>query len=518
MRRLVVAVTALLVMVGAVVVVSYLLLFAAVPDRAARATPADAAVYVNVYLQPSSGQKMNLLGLVGRLPGFRDGATMESKIHEVAQRLVSQAGIDYAANVRPWLGTQAALAVTPSDAVGSTWHLLLLAAVRDPVAARAAVPRLMARPGATYAPEAYRGQQAMMSTGTSYALLDDLLLVADTPDRLRAALDANADAAPSLADSAGYAAAMRTVPADHLASFYLNLGRLAPVDADGRLGGYATAALALTAQPNGLHLDGSAPFAAGAANAAAPAAFALGSQRSSLTAWMQRSISAELIVFGLRQTIVGLEAELAADPSFAQATDALNQLRAIAAVGLGINVDRDLLPLFDGEAALALRSLDPAGPHGQLLLSPSDPVAAQAALNRMRDGLAQRGSSVSATQAAGATVTTVTVPQIGRVAYAMVGGVILLGLDPSDVVAALEAHASGDTLAANDRYAAAFKLVGLHAGNEIWSDIPGLVDAVASIFDPGSELRDILHQIGELAMSASANAGQLEIHAVLTVK
>jgi hypothetical protein len=518
MRRLVVAFTALLVMVGAAVVVGYLLLFSAVADRAARATPADAAVYLNVYLQPSSGQKMNLLGLVGRLRGFRDVATVEDKIHEVAQRLFGEAGIDYATNVRPWLGAQVALAATPPGAVGSTPHLLLLAAVRDSVAARAAVPRLLARTGVTYAPEAYRGQRAMMSAGTSYALLDDLLVVADTPDRLRAALDANADAAPSLADSAAYAAAMRTVPADHLASVYLNLGRLAPSDADGRLGGYATAALALTAEPNGLHLDGSAPFAAHAASVAARAAFALGSQRASLTAWMPRSIGAELLVFGLQQSLVDLEAEMAADPSFAQASDALNQLRSIAAIGLGINVDRDLLPLFDGEAALALRSLDSAGPHGQLLLRPSDPVAAQAALDRMRDGLAERGSSVSTSQAAGAMVTSVTIPEIGRVAYARVDGVVLLALDPADVAAALEAHAGGDTLAADDRYTAAFKLVGTHAGNEIWSDIPGLVDAAASIFDPGRELRDILHQIGELAMSASTNADQLEIHAVLTVK
>ncbi len=518
MRRLVVALTALLVMVGAAVVVGYLLLFSAGADRAARATPADAAVYVNVYLQPSSGQKMNLLGLVGRVPGFRDPATVEEKIQEVAQRLFGTAGMDYGADVRPWLGSQVALAVTPPGAGGSTPRLLILAAVKDPVAARAAVPRLMARTGATYAPEAYRGQQAMMSAGTSYALLDNLLVVADSPERLRAALDANADAAPSLADSAAYAAAMRTVPADHLASVYVNLGRLAPSDADGHLGGYATAALALTAEPDGVHLDGSAPFAADIASPAARAAFALGSRGASLTSWMARSVAAELLVFGLQQGLLDLEAEMAVAPSFAPASDALNQMRAIAAIGLGINVDRDLLPLFDGEAALALRSLDAAGLHGQLLLRPVDPVAAQAALDRMRDGLVERGSAVSTSQAAGATVTGVTVPEVGHVAYALVDGVVVLALDPADVAAALEAHAGGDTLATDDRYAAPFKLVRPHAGNEIWSDIPALLDAAASIFDPGSELRDILHQIGELAMSASAHAGQLEIHAVLTVK
>jgi len=517
-RRLVIALTALLVMAGAVVVVGYLLLFSAVADRAARATPADAALYVNLYLQPSSGQKMNLLGLVGRLPGFRDAATVEDKIGQVAQRLFGTAGIDYGADVSPWLGTQVALAVAPPGAGGLTMHLLLLAAVRDPIAARAAVPRLMARAGATYLPETYRGQQAMMGAGTSYALLDNLLVVADTPDRLRAALDANADAAPSLADSAAYAAAMRTVPADHLASVYVNLGRLVPSDGDGHVGGYATAALALTAEADGVHLDGSAPFAADIASSAARAAFALGSQRASLTAWMPRSAAAEVVVFGLQQSLVDIEAEMAANPSFAQASAALNQLRAIAAIGLGINLDRDLLPLFDGEAAVALRSLDAAGPHGQLLLRPRDRVAAQTALDRMRDGLVQRGATVTTSQAAGATVTAVTVPEVGHGAYALAGDVVVLAVDPADVAAALEAHAGGDTLATDDRYAAPFERVRPHAGNEMWLGIPGLVDAATGIFDPGSELRDILHQFGELAMSASAQAGTLEIHAVLTVK
>ena len=43
MRRAVVAVTSLLVALGAAVVISYLLLFSAVADRAAQATPADTA-------------------------------------------------------------------------------------------------------------------------------------------------------------------------------------------------------------------------------------------------------------------------------------------------------------------------------------------------------------------------------------------------------------------------------------------------------------------------------------------
>jgi hypothetical protein len=517
MRRVVVAVTALLVTLGGAVVVSYLLLFSAVADRAARAVPADTAVYVNAYLQPSAGQQMNLFGLIGRLRGFGDQATLGAKIDEVAGRLLGQAGIDYAGDVRPWLGAQIAIAAAPGEA-GSPPSELLLAAVKDSAAARASVPDLFAPMKVAFKREAFRGHALMTSEATSYALLDDLLVVASTPERLRAAIEADADIAPSLADSPSFTAAMREVTSDHLASVYLDLPRAAGLPEGRLLGGFGTAAIALTAEADGLHLEGAARFAADAASDEARTAFSLGGHSSTLAGWMPRTTSAEVVLFGAAQSFEDLEASLAGNSAFAPAVDALNQLRGIAALGLGINFNRDLLLLFDAEAAVALQSLDADGFHGQILLRPSDVAAAKASLDRMRSGLADRGSKVTKRQVAGTSVTSVAVPQIGTVAYALLDGVVILGLDESDVAAALEAHDAGETLETDDRYSATFEFASRHAGNELWADIPSLVDALAGTFDPGSELRDILHQIGELAVSASANDERLEINGVLTVR
>jgi hypothetical protein len=514
MRRVVVAVTALLVTLVGAVVVSYLLIFSAVADRAARAVPADTAIYLNAYLQPSAGQQMNLFDLVGRLRGFGDPATLEAKIDEIAGRLLRQAGIDYAVDVRPWLGAQIAIAVAP----GSPPSELMLAAVKDSAAARTSVPHLFAPMNIAFKRETFRGHALMTSEATSYALLDDLLVVATTPERLRASIEADADVAPSLADSPAFAAAMRDVASDHLASVYLDLPRAAGLPEASRLGGFGTAAVALTAAADGLHLEGAARFAADGASDEARAAFSLGAHPSTLAGWMPRTTSAEVVLFGAAQSFEDLEASLAGNSAFAPAVDALNQLRAIAALGLGINVNRDLLPLFDAEAAVALRSLDADGFHGQILLRPSDAAAAKVALDRMRSGLADRGSRVTARQVAGTSVTSVAVPQIGTVSYALLDGVVVMGLDAADVAAALEAHEAGETLETDDRYSAAFELAGGHAGNELWADIPSLVDALSGTFDPGSELRDILHQIGELAMSATATDDRLEINGVLTVK
>nr|MBA2265619.1 hypothetical protein [Chloroflexota bacterium] len=66
MHRLVIALVTLIGLVGALVVAGYLLFFSTGTDRAAALAPANTAVYVNVYLQPSTGQQMNLAALIGR--------------------------------------------------------------------------------------------------------------------------------------------------------------------------------------------------------------------------------------------------------------------------------------------------------------------------------------------------------------------------------------------------------------------------------------------------------------------
>lgn len=518
MRRLVAALTGLLALLGVTVVAGYLFIFSAAGDRAARAAPAGTAVYINVYLQPSTGQRMNLFELVRRLPGFRDSATLEQKIHDVTQRLLGDLGLDYGADVRPWLGNQVAVALAPGEVLIGRPHMLLLASVRDSESARVAVPRLMGRDGATFTAETYRGEQVMIGETNSYALLPDLLLVADTADGLRAALDADADATPSLADSGAFGSAMRGLPADHLASVYVDVRRIISLAGEQPVGGYSTAALALVADPTGLHLDGDVPFAADAAGDAARGAFALGNTAATVAQWMPADTPASAVILGLQQSIVDLEEQLGDDPGFAEAREALNQLRALAAVGLGINFDRDVLPLLDGETGIALQQLLAAGPRGQLLLRPSDPVAAEAALGRMRDALADRGSAVSTRSVRGVTITSVAVPEIIDLAYAMLDGVVVLAFDADDVAAVVDARDGNDTLAEVEGYEATFELAGGRAGNELWVDLARLLDASAEVFEPGSEFRDILHQIGDLAASARAAGDHLEVRSVLTVK
>jgi hypothetical protein len=518
-QRLVIALTTFLAMMAGVVVVGYLLIFAASPDRASRAIPADATVYATLYLQPSTGQKMNLAALLGHVPGLADPTSLDQKLHEIAARLLGEAGLDYEADLRPWLGNQLAMAVELDGTDPSAAHVIALVAVKDPALAGEALDRIAADHQLSGETESYKGVEVITYPDGAWALLDDLLVLGNDAAGVKAALDADANRAPSLADDQGFLAAMRRVPADHLASMYVNLRGL-PGATAAQMGGYTDASLALVVEQNGLRITGNAPFDADSAPAGAREAFALASEPSSLADWMPDDTQAELVVFGISQTLRAAEEQLGADPATADAADAIDQLRAVAAIGLGINLDDDLLPLFDREAAVAVGGLQGGSSMlaGQLLLRPSDADAAAAALDRMRDALQAHGATVDESQADGVTITTVDVPDFGAISYAMRDGVIVAGLDADSVGAALSAASDGSTLGASARYRSAWELAGAHGGNEFWVDVASAMDAAGADLGVTGDVRDILLSIDALAMTAPARDEISEFHLVLTAR
>jgi len=316
---------------------------------------------------------------------------------------------------------------------------------------------------------------------------------------------------------------MRTLPSDRLASLYLDISGTAA--STGQLlgtSGYSSAGLAIVAKGNGLQLVGSAPFDPAAADASTRANHALGSEPSSLPDWMPADTEAELVFFGAQQAFNSVSAQLGSVPGGQDAAQALTQLRALAALGLGIDLDRDILPLFDREAAVALTGLDGSTPHGVLLLRPSDATAAAGNLQRMTDALRSRNADVRQEDLAGTTVTTMTIPQVGQLAYAISNGVVVAGLSSDDVAAALNAHASGKTLGASPGYRAAFEVAGGRGGNELYVEGSRAADIVLGILGRPAdalpaEIRDILSHVGAVAMTIPAGQNEIRIYATVTV-
>jgi hypothetical protein len=232
---------------------------------------------------------------------------------------------------------------------------------------------------------------------------------------------------------------------------------------------------------------------------------------------MPESTVAELVVFGLRQTLEDAEAAVGSTPEGEELAGTLDTFRALAAFGLGINLDTDVLPLLDREVAVAVTGFTGELPSGNLLLRPSDPDAAAETLRRLADGLSAIGASTRSESIGDADVTVVTIPDTAEVAYTVVDGIVIVGLSAEDVAAAIEAHASGRSLGASDAYTTTFEVAGTRAGNEAYVDVGALMELMGDPVELPDDARDILSQVGALGMTAPSRDDRIEFHAVLTV-
>ena len=226
MHRLVIALTSLLAIVGAAVIGVYLFLGGVTADRAAALAPASSAFYATVYLQPSAGQQAQLADVLSRLPGFEDTAALDTKIDELAQRFFGDAGFDYRADVKPWLGNQLSIAGGAPDETGQPTNLVFIADVKDEAAFADRLGSLLPD-GTDTTEEAYQGITISQTGTASYAIVDGMLVAGESADRVHGAIDVSQGRADSLAELPAFASAMRSLPSDHLLAAWVDLEQMA---------------------------------------------------------------------------------------------------------------------------------------------------------------------------------------------------------------------------------------------------------------------------------------------------
>lgn len=503
MHRLVIALTALLSLTAGAYLAGYLLLFSGSADSAAELAPADTAIYLALSLQPSSGQDAKIAQLASRLPGFADTSAFDQKIDELAQNLVSQAGLDYRQHVKPWLGPELAvvmrdLAVTPT----------LLVAVRDQAAAVEALRDVEAERGQPFDAASHGGVEVRSSEGIAYAFVAETLVLGPDAAAVQAVIDVSTGA-DSLADRAEFGTAMEQLAADRLASLFIDLAAVL-----GEESRYRTAAGALVVEPEGLILRGRADTAADGGGAS-PAAAA--DQTATLPSWMPADTQVALSAFDAGELLLSAEALLSEVPAAEGLTGTLESARILFAFGLGLDLNELIVELMRGEGGLALQGLDTDAPTGQLLLRPPDPEAAAALLDDVAERLEGTGASVDREQRDGVELVTVDLADLGSLAYAVTDEVIIVGLGAEGVEAALSAHETGDTLDSTDEYTAAYDLAGTRSGNEVLVDPAVLLALLGFGGELPSDARDILAQLGAVAITLPDRGDHLEFHAVLTV-
>jgi hypothetical protein len=233
-------------LVIAATVAAAVLLTGRAPDASVLGwVPADSVVYGEARLDLPGDQRAGLGEFLSKFPGFRDQATLDTKIGEVFDRIVGAATDGrqtYTRDIDPWFEGEVAFGVgplpdpaivgpdaDPADAAEAARFVLLLS-INDADGARAWFEGLL--DGATTSTEDYAGTRITLieSGGTdmggkhgtgAFAVLGSTAAVVGDVASVRAAIDTGGRS--PFAEAAPVQAALATATADHVGFLYVDM-------------------------------------------------------------------------------------------------------------------------------------------------------------------------------------------------------------------------------------------------------------------------------------------------------
>ncbi len=184
---------------------------------AAALVPSDALAYVHLSTDPTRPAVRQAIRLGGRFPDTQVlMAVLNNRLGAILSRPGAPVGtFDFARDVRPWLGKEAAFALlnTPSTTAGS----LIVLDVRD----RARAQAFLDRSGATPVRK-YRGvSELRYRRGTVLAFVRHYLAIGQRTS-VQASIDAAYRSGPSLAGNPSYKSAASGEPADRVLDVYIS--------------------------------------------------------------------------------------------------------------------------------------------------------------------------------------------------------------------------------------------------------------------------------------------------------
>jgi hypothetical protein len=337
---------------------------------AADAVPAGALFYADVNLDRGSNAWKQFTAVGQRFPSWQRLA------RELVRKLDKGSnGTTFSADIQPWLGGSAAVALTGVSSSGPS--VVGFVASTDDGAAKSALENAED----TTSDGTYKGYAQFRTKDARAAAGKGAVLFANDEASLHAAIDAREGDAPSLADDTAFSAALSALPADSMVRGWVNAPKIAQLTSLASLGSVGNGVDASQLQQAAKSLDrlSSASFAFWATDGGYHATFRATARDTGSGVLDGISFSSGL------SDLVPSDAYgyLAFKGSDQQVKDGLNGNPTLDALErqTGISVTRDVLPLFTGEGLFY------AGPglpfRGALMLDPSDPQAAKGALTRL---------------------------------------------------------------------------------------------------------------------------------------
>jgi len=503
---------------------------------AAEYVPSDAVMYVEIRLEPSTGQDAALRELIGRFPaieGLDPDRPLFDQLTEKVDEALAAEGEDFSweADVAPWFDGRIAFALldypsmatavpidplapmdpmTPMELPG----FVVMVGVTDPAAAADAAERLRAeaeRSGTRFTSTEHAGttiwsvpDAATPDAPGAYALTDDQLLLAPTADDIVTALDTRAAGTADLADGEVTQRLAAALPDDWLMFAVVNFEAVVE-QALADLGDQAPemrpffesllehqslrSAMAVSASGDRLQLDSAmtpptGPFAVenadrGLADEVPPDALYFADGGNIGPAWAS--------------LIEGLKASLAEMPDLGEG---IGQVEAT----LGSDLEELVAWIDDGAVAVGW---DGEQPYGGMVLVPSDVDEATrrlgqvAAFARLAMLDPSSGVTVDDAEVAGTTVTTISwldpggpqeqllpAPTSVVVEYGITEDRVVIGVGDRFVRRVLELDPA-DSLGSEDRYAdAVAELGGASNAGVAYLDLAGIREAVEEALLP----------------------------------
>jgi hypothetical protein len=223
-RRWLVVLLATLLVVGGGGSAAAFLLMRGAGEELLQLVPASSEVVVTAYLDPSAGQKVNLMALADRFPALRDDQRIGEQVDDVLDSALEGTGLSHE-DVRPWLGSQVAIVVD----VGANVDLptvSFLVASKDDDAAREALDKALQGSLGTEQTSEYRGAAMhIFGSGTSsvgYVIVDHVVVLSNHSIGLTRVIDVSAGSALAIADDPAFQETISSLPEGKLGLAYVN--------------------------------------------------------------------------------------------------------------------------------------------------------------------------------------------------------------------------------------------------------------------------------------------------------
>ncbi|MFN2544196.1 MAG: DUF3352 domain-containing protein [Actinomycetota bacterium] len=499
-----IAVAAVLVLGGIAAAVGFFLLRGS-PDVLSKMAPADADVYVTVYLDPSAGQKLALRSLASRFPAVGKNG-VQDHVDSLLEPAFRQSGLSFERDVKPWLGSQIAIV----GKVTGERSLAVLIASKDDGAAQTAMRKALASTGGTLHGEQHGDTTitVSMQPGSSTpdvvtAYANHTAIIGSDVPFVGEIIDTAEGGASSLDSSSAYQHAVDGVPKSRLVLAYVDFGSILQQIQSGLPGqgaaspflpgglvnpnAYGAMVATLRAESNGVALDASVTI-----------------DRSKLTAEQQQlldttgDISKEISLTpadaygvmaqtGLRQAIQGIIDVLQRqDPSVA------DQAQQLGLTGPGGVVDQ-----LTGDYGITAGPWGAdGGPGGAFMVGTTNEGKLRSLLDRLAEmaigeaadqgqGPAQRTQE----RYLGSTIVSLAAPELQDAgflpSYTVTHGQAIVGTTANAVKSVLRAQAGqDDTIDTSERYRAVIHQTGSPTQGILYVDVGSVLDAVRKAIPP----------------------------------